>query len=407
MAIQGLRDTSNFVTDQRPKNWRAGILLFYPNGNMPLFALTAAMKSRSVDDPEFNWWDKLMDTQRVALGADIGTGTVNWTLTAGGLKLKEGDILYSEENGEIVRVAADPGSDTAITVARAQSGTTATAITYNGNGVNPNFLKIGSAYEEASLAPSGISFDPTKRYNYTQIFRDTLEASRTAMKTRLRTGDAVKEAKRECLEYHSAGIERSMWLGKRYEGTKNGKPYRTMGGVISQVDSNNVVDVHSAYSSGLTMLGLEEYMYNMFKYGSNEKMAFCGNRSLLTLQQVVRKNTAFTFMTSEKEYGMNVSRLTCPYGTLVLKNHPLFNQIVGGTTGSADYYGMESWLVALDMSALQYVYLQDSDTQYQPNLQQNGLDGLQSGYLTECSVELHEPKAHYVMKNVVSAAADA
>lgn len=55
MAIQGLRDTSNFVADQRPQNWREGIMLLYPNGKMPLLALTSVMKSRSVDDYTFNF----------------------------------------------------------------------------------------------------------------------------------------------------------------------------------------------------------------------------------------------------------------------------------------------------------------------------------------------------------------
>lgn len=54
MAINGLRTTANFVTDQRPKNWRETILLLYPNGKAPLTALTSLMKSEKTDDPEFN-----------------------------------------------------------------------------------------------------------------------------------------------------------------------------------------------------------------------------------------------------------------------------------------------------------------------------------------------------------------
>ena len=46
---------------------------------------------------------------------------------------------------------------------------------FTGAGVNPNLLCIGSAFEEGSLAPTGVNYDPTERYNYTQIFRRTLE----------------------------------------------------------------------------------------------------------------------------------------------------------------------------------------------------------------------------------------
>ncbi len=407
MAIQGLRTTSNFATNQRPENWREGILMLYPNGKAPLLALTSQMKSRSVDDFTFNWWDKTLDARRLTLGASITAvaGTQNFTVTSGAKAFKAGDVFYVEESGEQVVVASDPGSDTIIQVTRGWASTTVAAVTYNGAGVNPNLLYIGSAFEQGSLAPTGIGFDPTQRYNYTQIFRDTLEVTRTAIKTRLRTGDQVKEAKRECLEYHGIGIERALWLGKLSSTTRNGKPLSTMNGLVNIIDSGNIKTVTTDYAGGLTMTGLEEYMYNMFLYGSSEKMAFSGNRAMLTIQQVLRKNASWQFVSGIKEYGMNVNRLVSPFGELVIKTHPLFNQVQGGTTGGSAYYGMESWMFVLDAAQLQYVYLKDSDTKYEPKLEANGMDGMKSGYLTECSIEVHHPKSHYLLKNMVAAAA--
>lgn len=382
-------------------------MLLYPNGKAPLTALTSLMKSRSVDDFTYNWWEKSLNSQRVALGASLNAvaGTQNLTLVSGAKSFKESDILRVEESQELLLVTTDPGSDTVVSAQRGFAGTTVTAVTYNGNGVNPNLLKVGSAMEEGSLPPTGIAYDPAQVYNYTQIFRDTLEATRTAMKTRLRTGDAVREAKRECLEYHSISIERALWLGKKVSTTLKGKPHHTTDGVINFVDPGNVKVVTSDYSSGLTMSGLEEYMYNIFKFGSSEKMAFCGNRALLTIQQILRLNAAWQFTSGIKEFGMNVSRIISPFGELVLKSHPLFNQVTGGTTGSADYYGMESWLFVLDAKEMGYVYLKDSDTKYEPDIGANGLDGMQSGYLTECGLEMHHPKSHYLLKNLVKAAA--
>ena len=65
------------------------------------------------------------------------------------------------------------------------------------------------------MPPTGVNYDPTKKYNYTQIFRNTLEMTRTASKTRLRTGDQVKEAKRECLELHSIEMEKGFIWGAK------------------------------------------------------------------------------------------------------------------------------------------------------------------------------------------------
>jgi hypothetical protein len=416
MAIQGLRTSGNFATNERPGNWREALLRLNPNGNVSLTALTSLMKSESTDDPEFNWWEKARNARRLTLDdatGDLTTSNTGIILETGqdAAVLKDGDLLMVEQTGEIIRVNGDPASGVNFVVQRAQNGTTAAALDPNAAGKNPNLLVIGSAYEEASLAPTGISYDPTKKSNYTQIFRDSLEMSRTASKTRLRTGDQVKEAKRETLEMHAQGIERALWLGTKYEGTKNGKPYRTTGGFKYFLDNynggSNVKDAKVDYASGVTMDALETYMYDMFRYGSNEKMVFAGNRALLTIQQIVRKNGELQITSGIKEYGMNVSRLSSPFGELVIKNHPMFNEVPGGTTGGTAYYGMEAWLAVVDMANLKYRYLNGSDTQYQAKQEDNGLDGMKSGYLTECGMEFHHPETHFLIKNFHAGAADA
>lgn len=408
MAIQGLRTSGNFATSERPLNWREGILLRYPNGSAPLTALTAAMKSRSVDDAEFNWWEKAVQTRQLTLGANLTTAGTEITVASGALSVKNGDVLRVNNTGELLRIAADPTSDTKLTVQRAYTGVVAaTAVTYNGTGVNPTLAVIGSSYEEGSSAPTGVNFDPTKVYNYTQIFRNTLEATRTALKTRLRTKDQAKEAKRECLELHSIDMERAFWFGERFEGTKNGKPIRTTRGLLNWIDSGNIVTADT--TTGWDMGDLETYMEQAFRYGSSEKMCFTGNIGMLTIQQIIRKakGISWQLMSGDKEFGMNVSRLICPFGTLVLKTHPLFNQMPGGTTGTGAYYGVNSWLWILDMAELQYVYLKDSDTKYEPKLQDNGVDGLKSGYISECGLEVHHSLNHFLIKNLALAAAEA
>lgn len=404
MTIQGFRTTDNFVADGRPKHWRAAILLKYPNGDAPLFALTSAMKSSAVDDPEFNWWEKSMQTRRMALGADLdGTaGTDTVTLVDSALSLKEGDLLLVEQTGEILYVAADPTIDTSASLTRGYAGTTVTAVDFDGAAVNPNLLVIGSAYEEGSDAPTGRAYDPTKYTNYTQIFRNTFEHTRTAMKTRLRTGDDVKEAKRECLELHSRDIEMAFFLGIKTETTKNGKPLRLTGGLKSFIPAANKVQVASGQ---LSMDALEGYMERIFKYGSSEKMAFCGNRAMTCLQQVTRKNTAYQIYANEKVLGIKVTRVVSPHGELVLKRHPLFNQVVGSDTGQV-YYGLDSSLFVLDQKELEYRYFKGDDTRYEQKLQDNGIDGEKSGFLTECGLEIHHGTNHFLIEQMNEGIAD-
>ncbi len=54
VGFLGMRGTGDWQTDQRPKNWREGILRLYPNGMAPLTAIMSMLGSEKTDDAEFN-----------------------------------------------------------------------------------------------------------------------------------------------------------------------------------------------------------------------------------------------------------------------------------------------------------------------------------------------------------------
>lgn len=407
MAITGLRTTANFIVDQRPRNWRETILLLYPSATAknPLTAITSLLRSEPTSDPEFNWWEKSLSAQRLALAANVGVSDTTLTVAAspngGARQFKAGHILQIEQTGEVVFVTTDPSTDTTVTVQRAFAGTTAAAVNITAAGVNPHVRVIGSAYEEGSTAPTGVNYNPVKRFNYTQIFRNTLEMTRTASKTKLRTGDQIKEARRECLELHTIEMEKAFIWGRRSETTFNGKPLRTTGGIVESIPASNI----QAAGASTDMQTLESWMERIFRFGSNEKIAFCGNRALLVINQIIRKNSSFNIQTGIKEYGMDVSRLICPFGTLVIWTHPLFNQLGGGVTSGVAYSGWANNLLVVDQTNLKYRYI--TDTTYEKDLTSNGMDGIKSGYLTECGLEIHHPETHFLITGFTAAAVDA
>src|SRR5215471_17083054 len=173
MSIQGFRTDENFISTQRPQNWRQVMLLLYPNSSeiakAPLTALTSLMKSESTDDPVYHWFQKILDARRLKINANLAATDTTITVDATfqntsqsnasvATILKGGDMLYIEQTGEIVRVSTDPGSTTVVPVARGQGGTTATAITIATAGTNPYMFVIGSAYEEGSMAPTSVAY---------------------------------------------------------------------------------------------------------------------------------------------------------------------------------------------------------------------------------------------------------
>jgi hypothetical protein len=420
MPILGMRTTANFVANQRPENYRESIALMYPNSSRvrkaPLTALTSVMQTRSTDDPVFHWWEKALNNRRFLVTAALGVTAagVAGTLTVdasynAATGVKKNDILFVEATGEVMRVSADPSATNAIPVVRGvATGGSGLAMDPAVAGTNPYAMVIGSAFEEGSDAPTGVNYDPLERSNYTQIFRSTLEGTRTAMKTRLRTRDQVVEAKRECLEYFSIDMERAFWFSKKGSSTVNGKPWRMMGGIFQQIESVSSANIITAdTATGVDMDWLEARMEEWFREGSSEKVFFAGSGALLTLGQIIRKNSSLQIQSGMKEYGMEVVKITSAFGQLTGFVHPLFSQMAGGTNGGTAFYSHRNTMAILDMDYIKYVYFTDSDIKYQPDLTPVGLDGMKSGYLGEVSIEVQFPATHFIVKNLAKPKKDA
>lgn len=424
MAIQGLRNTTSFDTPngRRPQNFRETILMLYPNGGgiekAPLTALTAVMKSESTDDPVFHWFTKQLQDRRLKLAAslnntDVAGAVVSITVDASfasSFSVKEGDVLMVEQTNEVLYVNATPSAAGTVSVIRGFTqtpGSALTAVVYNGAGVNPYLVVIGSAYEEGSAAPDPVSFDPIEVFNQTQIFRGTYGITGTAAATKTRTGSEVAELRREGLENYSIDMERGLWFGQKTTTIRNGQPLRTTNGVLAQIPATQKFTPPGGV---ITYDWFVSKARDIFRYGATEKMAFIGGTALTALTEMVRKNGNGQYTMSEdiKEYGMTgLRRLKTPTGTLVLKVHPLFSQMVGGTNAGTPFTSMDNAMVILDMGNLRYKYLAGRDVKFQKDLQLPGVDAKQDGWIGECGLEMHHPYTHSVITGITSGAKDA
>lgn len=391
MSLPGMKSTADFATDERPKNFREGIMLLEPRNKAPLFALTAAMRSEATDDPEFIWWEEDLQTFTFQINGALAGGATTVVIDSGATKLKAGDMLRTA-GGEAIRVVTVV-SDTDFTVTRAVGPVGTPAGTAAAIADDSKLLYVGSAYREGAPRSVGVSHNPVKQSNVTQIFRDPVEWTRTAMKTRYRTGDAMKHDRRRALNKHSMGIERAFWLGTKYETLEAGQPLRFTGGVLNAIPAANIKTVTAA---GVDMDELESYFADIFAYGVGEKLAFGSIKTLMVINQIVRKNTAYQWGPGEKEYGMRVKRLYTPAGTLALTEHPLF--------GQAGEFLAED-LVIMDTTNLVYRYV--NDTQLLKDREDNGTDGKAEEYLTEAGLEVHHGKTFFWLKGFKAAIEDA
>src|SRR5574343_538153 len=100
----GMRGTNDWVADQRPRNWREQILYLYPNGMMPLTALTALMGSESVDDPQYYWWTYMFTTAQGAVTGVFTTPDLLNAYVGGGVAGQTVYVTISALNAQRIRI---------------------------------------------------------------------------------------------------------------------------------------------------------------------------------------------------------------------------------------------------------------------------------------------------------------
>ena len=418
-GFTGTRGTSDFVADQRPKNWRDMMLRLYPNGKMPLTAFTSMLRKEKTDDPEFNWWTKALPTQAgdiTELYSDAGltsayaggtaaAGTVFYVKVAletashfraghTAYLVKTGDYRYDHRAKVISVIKNGANSVIAVKLLAAETAT------YNLAGVD-RIMVMGSVNAEGAEMPTAISYDPTKFYNYTQIFRTPLDITRTARKTRLRTGDAYQEAKMEALELHGIEMERAFLFGVATEGTgENGKPERTTDGFFNFLKTNASANVSSYkldanYAGKMWLQGgkawLDAMLKKIFTFGDSTKACICGNGAVSAIGMLAETYGTINLEVGQTAFGMKITRWITPFGEIEFRTHPLFNYEVS----------LQNTALIFEPNLLKYRYIDDTTFKPDNNSQNSGsIDGTQEEYLTECGLEFHHPSACGILFNM-------
>jgi len=394
-GVAGLRGTGDWGADERPKDFRENILWFNPNGEAPIFALTAKAGKRVVKDPEFAWWcegnalvrlqttaptyvagDTLLtlasaDPTATTLGANYGTAT----------HLKPGDLLMVEPAVETATYAPEIVevdnvlSDTQLTVKRGAAGSTAGAI-----GASSWLTLIGSSYAEGTGAPKAVSRNPIKFFNYTQIFKNTYELSGTADHTTVRTGNPWSNDKKRKSYDHSRDIEMAILFGRRSEATgDNGKPKRTMGGLRTFIPAANttIFGANPTIDAILNSLGM---VFDFNTGAGDTRIMFVGNAAAMALGKIFNAATNVNINNTErvKVYGIHFQELILPQGRLLIKTHPLMSR-----------HGVyQNSAFVLDFDAIKWAPLEGRDTKTKDDVQADDEDVRRGFIQTEAGLEV-------------------
>jgi hypothetical protein len=410
-----MRGTGNWVTNQMPENWREAVLYLYPNGMAPLTGMLSMMASEDTDSPKIHWWDKSFQNQRGAVTDvydDPGLGTA---YTTGGVEgttvyvnMSAADVSHFRPGMQVVVRTGEEitkdihGKVTGRVDNAANSYLAVRLLEADGSnylaGTSLTIHMIGTMHPEGGQRPQAVAYDPTERYNYTEIWRWPLIMTRTAQKTKLRTGDQYAQAKMEALEYHSVSMEKSLMWGTRWQGTgTNGMPERAAGGLYYFIKaqasgniSNYVTDDTGGWADKTWVLGGEDwlnyYLEQYFTYGATEKLGLCGSGVLSAIAKLAKTGADINITPGTTDYGLKVLTWITPHGTLHLKSHPLLTQ--DATT--------KNLMFVVEPRLLKWrphteTMFKGDDTWRKGGGE--GIDALQEEFLTEGAYEIHHPSA--------------
>jgi len=422
----GMRGTGDWVDGQRPKNWREQILYLYPNGQAPLTAILSMLNSEKTDDPQFYWWTQEQTTVGGAVSGIYTLPDLSNAYTSGGVA---GDVVYvqitttlanriREGHQILLRDSDDYRVDVVGKIIGVTRGTTNSVLAVRlleDDDNSPDhdlsdcdtFKIIGNINPEGGEMPDAIALNPTKVYNYTQIFRTPLSITRTARRTKLRTGDQYQKAKAEALEMHSWEMELAYLWGIRTENVgDNGKPERTTMGIINfirQYAPANCDDytLNTDYSGKAWTTGGEDWFKAMleqiFRYGAEEKLALVGSGALLGIDALAMAGGQVNLQPAQKVYGMQIREWITPFGTIYMKTHPLFSY--DATT--------RNMMIILEPKELTYRYIDDttfygesSSKKHPEGYGQRRVDGTNEEFLTEAGLEFGLPQKCAVLNGV-------
>lgn len=404
----GIFDTSStfLPTDFAKKSFAAAITRLMPNGQAPLFGITSMLNTETALQPQHGFWTKTMLFPEFTMTATALVGDT--TLTVGSTAtVLPGMVMRNERTQEQILINTVP-TGTTVTVARG-AGTVAAAAVNNAD----KWYQVGTAFEEASVRPNAMNINPVQINNLTQIFRNSWAISGSADQVATVAGDTnLAESKQECAAFHAVDIEKALLFSQKSQGTRNGKPFRTMDG-IQQIVGNlayypSYYSTPNVFTAGSTtnfdqLEAMIDPAYNQVTdpMSTTERVAFVGNTAFKTVNKIGRLSGTYQLEEGQTSFGLQFSTFKIARGTIRMINHPLLNS-------NADWSKMA---IILDMSTFNIAYLGNRKTQHKGYNQagseiasDNGIDAIGGTLTTELTVTIKNPPANVIIRNLTAGA---
>lgn len=380
--VTGQRSTTNVASQILEIDMRDKILELEPDSS-PLLILSKKAESSVAINPKFSWLEDQLNARFDKLSAEATKEATTLEVAASTLWAAD-DLAYNTRTGETVRVTS-----TEVGKIKVVRGVGSTAAIMK---ANDELVRVGSAAQEGALDKAARSKNPAELVNYTQIFREPIDATATALATRDRTQprDWDRQMNHAGIE-HAKDIEYAAMLGHPSVDLTGTNARRTTGG-FKHFATQNVTGV----GGEMTETEFWNALTPAFRYGSRTKLGISGSTVSSIITTYPRSKVIVTQPDPSLTYGIHVVQMITPHGKILnLVTHWLMEGVE---------LSKEMWIV--DLANVGYKYLNgdegNRDTHIRHNIQAPGQDGRKDEYLTECGFVYGQALTHGRITEITS-----
>lgn len=318
--IPGIFSSQGGINAERLDSFNSKLFRSQLAGTAPIFALSSGSAQFQLTSKIHYWFMKQPYSSKLIASAAANNTATSITVDKGAV-VEPSSVIMNTKTNEYMFVSAVSGNT--LTVVRGFAESTAAAVTQN-----DEFLYLGTAKKEGSLAPNPKYRRGVPRMNYSQIFRNGWGTTRTAEYIKFITGNKATENKEDAVSMHAQDIEMALLLGRKSLNQVDGSEVlSTMDGLMSIVKNN------TALAAAATLDSIQEWMYSNFETCPegvpNERVVMTSLNVLYILNKLIRDagSSYYPIGTATKVYGLDVYALQLPgMQEVKILAHPLFSQ---------------------------------------------------------------------------------
>jgi len=380
--IRGLVDTTGVLQSRRDFDWGNTIHMLYAN-QYPLPWLLYNYGKEEATNAKFDILQNELPPDTIQINHGGGYNSVATSLVFDDVtNVIVGDIIHLPRTNENCDVTAVTTGSNTLTVVRGAGSTTAATI--NDDDV---FFLIGTAFAEGSSPATAVTTKVEDKYNYCQIFKETINISKSLAASTFYGGP--EEDRQMNIKQHQ--FEKKLNFALQFGSRSASETNRRLTGGLRYWITTNVKDCGAVT---LSKALFDDWLRMMFekKVGETpfEKKVVIGSPML------VQRVSDFTDATVRTEnpggdirFGWKVVEYVSPHGEVSIYR----DRLLSGTT-----YGYWGW--GLDLGLIKYKYLSGRDVTLRRNLPTED-DALKHELIGEIGLKLIAEEAHGVIKNFI------